>query len=555
MTGVPQIFQAITLISYLFFHWKGALDHESIKLKVFVNRNHIIYVQQWYLIYFEDQTENYISQQLPLVQTLDPIQISLDGLKPYTKYNYLFHFDQLSKFNSSNITNNYEIFWFKTLQTPYLKQNLSFSFSSCAKTGSEDHVFQDIIDLFPDHQFFIQMGDIYYGDIIQNQETLYDESYYRMFESKSQSKFYQYYGLVYIWDDHDFGDNNSGESSPGKQAATSVYLKNVPHYPLRYLPQDLPQKYLNSEGIYQYFIAGQTLFVIMDLRTHFRDGVRAMDQNQLMWVIEILDWCKQNQKIDNLVVVSSIPWLGKDWVTFKEQRTIIGNKMAEVMKAKQNVLLITGDSHMVAFDNGYNNDAGGFPHCISSPMDKTPSCKGGQYTFGPFSGNSQYSTLDITYDPATNINCFIVKGWRGKDVLYNYNSCNQKDRELKTSNSCFTSVLQIFINTFVPLLLILVVLVLIWRYTLRFSNQLSHQQVAQQYINLVKKDDQEQNQNLHSYTFDEKQNKQPGTAQKKNSASNLNEVEREKFMNQEIPPNQLPTFLNSAQNQKSVENI
>ncbi|KAL4434714.1 hypothetical protein ABPG74_017134 [Tetrahymena malaccensis] len=547
MTGVPQIFQAITLISYLFFHWKGALDHQSIKLKVFVNRNHIIYVQQWYLIYFEDQTENFISQQLPLAQTLEPITISLDGLKPYTKYKYLFHFDQLAKFNSSNITNNYEIFWFKTLQTPYLKQNLSFSFSSCAKTGSEDHVFQDIIDLFPDHQFFIQMGDIYYGDIIQNQETLYDESYYRMFESRSQSKFYQYYTLVYIWDDHDFGDNNSGESSPGKQAATSVYLKNVPHYPLRYLPQDLPQKYLNQDGIYQYFIAGQTLFVIMDLRTHFRDGERAMDQYQLMWVIEILDWCKQNQKIDNLVVVSSIPWLGKDWVSFTEQRTIIGNKMAEVMKVKQNVLLITGDSHMVAFDNGYNNDAGGFPHCISSPMDKTPSCKGGTYTFGPFSGNSQYTTLDITYDPNTKINCFIVKGWRGKDILYNYNSCNQKDRELKTSNSCFTSVLQIFINSFVPLLLILVVLVLIWRYTLKFSNQLSHQQVAQQYINLVKKDDCDQNQNLNAFNFDEKQNKQYGLAQKKNSSPHQIEVEREKFVNQ------IPTLTHNVQTKSNLQ--
>ncbi|KAL4483544.1 hypothetical protein ABPG72_016825 [Tetrahymena utriculariae] len=549
MTGVPQIFQAITLISYLFFHWKGALDHQSIQLKVFVNRNHIIYVQQWYLIYFEDQTENFISQQLPLAQTLEPITISLEGLNPYTKYKYLFHFDQLAKFNASNITNNYEIFWFKTLQTPYLKQNLSFSFSSCAKTGSEDHVFQDIIDLFPDHQFFIQMGDIYYGDIIQNQETLYDESYYRMFESRSQSKFYQYYSLVYIWDDHDFGDNNSGESSPGKQAATSVYLKNVPHYPLRHLPQDLPQKYLNSEGIYQYFMAGQTLFVIMDLRTHFREGDRAMDQYQLMWLIEILDWCKQNQQIDNLVVVSSIPWLGKDWVSFTEQRTIIGNKMAEVMKVKQNVLLITGDSHMVAFDNGHNNDAGGFPHCISSPMDKTPSCKGGHYTFGPFSGNSQYSTLDITYDPNTKVNCFIVRGWRGKDILYNYNSCNQKDRELTTSNSCFTSVSQIFINSFVPLLLILVVLVLIWRYTIQFSNQLSHQQVAQQYINLVKKDDQDKNKNLNAFTFDEKQNKQSNSSQKKNSATEINEVECEQFVNQ------IPEFQNNVLIKENIDNI
>lgn len=49
--------------------------------------------------------------------------------------------------------------------------------------------------------------------------------------------------------------------------------------------------------------------------------------------------------------------------------------------------MITGDSHMVAFDNGYNNKVGGFMNIIASPMDKTPSCKGGLYTYGPYSGN------------------------------------------------------------------------------------------------------------------------------------------------------------------------
>lgn len=54
---------------------------------------------------------------------------------------------------------------------------------------------------------------------------------------------------------------------------------------------------------------------------------------------------------------------------------------------KENLLMVTGDSHMVAFDNGYNNDQGGFPSAVSSPLDKTPSCKGGKYVYGPFSFN------------------------------------------------------------------------------------------------------------------------------------------------------------------------
>lgn len=42
--------------------------------------------------------------------------------------------------------------------------------------------------------------------------------------------------------------------------------------------------------------------------------------------------------------------------------------------------MLTGDSHMLAFDNGYNNKYGGFPHVVSSPLDRTNSCKGGTYT-------------------------------------------------------------------------------------------------------------------------------------------------------------------------------
>lgn len=42
-----------------------------------------------------------------------------------------------------------------------------------------------------------------------------------------------------MWDDHDFGENNSGELSPGREAATIAYLKYVPYYTFRSLPSDL----------------------------------------------------------------------------------------------------------------------------------------------------------------------------------------------------------------------------------------------------------------------------------------------------------------------------
>ena len=48
-------------------------------------------------------------------------------------------------------------------------------------------------------------------------------AYFRIFESKSQKKLYENIPVFYMWDDHDFGDNNSGESCKSKYSARAVY--------------------------------------------------------------------------------------------------------------------------------------------------------------------------------------------------------------------------------------------------------------------------------------------------------------------------------------------
>lgn len=50
-------------------------------------------------------------------------------------------------------------------------------------------------------------------------------------------------------------------------------------------------------------------------------------------MFQLLDWVENNDKINNLVIVSSIPWTGQDWTEF-EQREQIGQKVKEVMNKK-----------------------------------------------------------------------------------------------------------------------------------------------------------------------------------------------------------------------------
>jgi hypothetical protein len=38
--------------------------------------------------------------------------------------------------------------------------------------------------------------------------------------------------IAYIWDDHDYGENNAGAESLSRLSALQAYPMNVPHYPL-----------------------------------------------------------------------------------------------------------------------------------------------------------------------------------------------------------------------------------------------------------------------------------------------------------------------------------
>ncbi|EGR30039.1 protein kinase domain protein [Ichthyophthirius multifiliis] len=109
-------------------------------------------------------------------------------------------------------------------------QNMTMIFSSCAKTGSENEVFDTILQKFPDADLFIHLGDLHYADITINKISLYKEAFYRVFQSKKQRNLFEQIPILYVWDDHDYGDNDSGFSSPSKESATQIYMDYTPHY-------------------------------------------------------------------------------------------------------------------------------------------------------------------------------------------------------------------------------------------------------------------------------------------------------------------------------------
>ena len=133
---------------------------------------------------------------------------------------------------------------FTTMPTPGTPKNFSFGFASCAWTGHDHPVFTEVKRLQDEaeegeapHLFFVHMGDLFYADIPGTGDAVQDlpdfrAAYRDVWKSPSQGELYRNRPLVYTWDDHDFGPDNSHGGSDSKDGARKAYQMLVPHHPL-----------------------------------------------------------------------------------------------------------------------------------------------------------------------------------------------------------------------------------------------------------------------------------------------------------------------------------
>ncbi|KRX06746.1 hypothetical protein PPERSA_09148 [Pseudocohnilembus persalinus] len=252
--------------------------------------------------------------------------------------------------------------------------------ASCAKTSSDSKIFTKILE--QDLDFFIQMGDLHYMDIAENKVELFYEGYSRVFNSSRQKQLYSSIPIVYTYDDHDFGENDSDSFNIAKPAALEAYNEWVPHY-------QIPEN-----GIYQYFIYGQSIIIMLDVRT-FRNKEKMLGNDQMKWVQQLLEDSSIMSQISNIFLVQGVHWLEDDWDIYDEERKDISVLLQKYQKQNKQVFSIGGDAHMTGFDNGYNNPLGDYHILVSGPMDKANSCKGGEFIYGPYMEQNQFTTIQV----------------------------------------------------------------------------------------------------------------------------------------------------------------
>jgi phosphodiesterase/alkaline phosphatase D-like protein len=301
--------------------------------------------------------------------------------------------------------------------------SFTFAFASCARTGSSHPVFDTILRNNP--LFFMNVGDLHYLDIRENDRARFRTGYDLVLGSRTQGTLYRYIPFVYMWDDHDFGGNNSSATADVHEAARLTYQEYVPHYPLVAGSGNVP--------VHHAFTVGRVRFILTDLRSARTPITAPDDANKTMLGDAQKQWLKSELvaakgKYPLIFWVSTVPWLGTTgtnyypvpvaytgfahhrnlpplpisqgrvytyganlpppedhWSLFSTER----RELADFIKENRitGLCIVHGDAHMLAADDGSNADyatGGGAPVPViaAAPLDQGASIKGGPYSQG-----------------------------------------------------------------------------------------------------------------------------------------------------------------------------
>ena len=285
-----------------------------------------------------------------------------------------------------------------TFQTPSTAPlDFTIAFSSCMDQQSDPKVFETIASHKP--LLFFHLGDLHYDNIAQDDEELFKNGYLSTFRSPSgKAMLDMNIPTVYMWDDHDFGPDNSDSMAPGRRAAIKTYKEFVPHYELDRSKANVQDDEKRTGGsVHQSFQIGTVLFILTDLRSQRTPNSASDSSNKTvlgphqkqMFKDLILKSLEASSTVQCIVWCNTMPWVDDErkWGHFKtEQQELVDFfNQHQVLKHKR-FFIISGDAHMIAVDDG-TNSPGNIPVFHSAALGREGSVKGGPYSHGAFPGS------------------------------------------------------------------------------------------------------------------------------------------------------------------------
>lgn len=301
-------------------------------------------------------------------------------------------------------------------------QNFSFGWGTCTNIAyrpprAEDRQIADDIALEPNLRFFAQLGDIHYQDVANINPPLSGQAaideFHRQWKDSIEHERYEAMmrkvPMVYMYDDHDYGKNDSGRAMRLRSQSLEFYHKWAPYYGLVETGV--------HDAMYRRFDVGRLAFILMDQRSMADDTNAPDDANKTMigtaqktWLFNQMDDIKSKGMV--MVMLNTRQWTipqfktayqdqyNEDgpnvpvtpdaWSGFSTERKEIANAIASRGLGYQTISL-TGNLHRPCFDDGTNGDfsdtgTAPIPEGLAAPMGVRPTVvnTSGYFTHGPF---------------------------------------------------------------------------------------------------------------------------------------------------------------------------
>ncbi len=219
----------------------------------------------------------------------------------------------------------------------------TIAFGSCNRENLPQAHWDQIAETNPD--LWIWAGDNIYGD--STEEAVFIEKYRMIFMDPHYRKFRETTPIIGTWDDHDYGENNSGKWYAHKVMTQRLALDFLEE------PADSPRR--EQAGIYTSYLFGppekQVKIILVDNRYHADPPgfqARLLGQEQKDWLKKELT--RGNPKLT--FIVSGTQVLPEDhpfekWANFPKTR----DWLLRYIKQKKipGIIFLSGDRHIHEF--------------------------------------------------------------------------------------------------------------------------------------------------------------------------------------------------------------
>lgn len=339
------------------------------------------------------------------------VRITVSGLQPAARYFYRLRVD--------GIADRYRLTPFSTHTAPAGVAPFRLAFGSCARhqLDAEQPIFRAISAAEPD--IFFWLGDNIYAD--STSSWVFAEDYRRQRSVASTLPLMRRVPQLAIWDDHDFGLNNSDMTSPVRDASLAAF-RNYWANPSFGLP-DCP-------GIFFRYSYGGVDFFMLDGRYNRTPNTGPDGPEKTLLGTRQGEWLRQEllaSRAPFKVLVCGSGWSSADgptgdtWGAFLTERNALFDFIRD--RGIEGVFCLSGDTHFGEINCIPWSERGGydFYDLVSSPLAQAT---GTSFLDGdpemrirpPFFRTVNFGLLDFQWDPEPKVT-FTLRDVRGDPAL------------------------------------------------------------------------------------------------------------------------------------------